>query len=216
MLNRLTRLLYTAVPASQSIMSGSVVPTVPSALASYEVTSKNTEPSGKVEIATFANGCFWGTQQIFDKYYGPDRGVKTRVGYTGGDEKYKNPSYRQVCSGETGYAEACQVEFDPALVGYAELVELFYRTHDPTTKNRQGNDSGTQYRSGIFTNTAEQEEIAKTVTDEVQAKHFDPKSKRIVTIIAPAGQWYTAEEYHQKYLDNNPNGYHCSTHRLHW
>lgn len=76
----------------------------------------------QVEVATFANGCFWGTQQIFDKYYGPTRGVKTMVGYIGGDEKFKNPSYRQVCSGDTGYAEACKVEYDPELVGYAELV----------------------------------------------------------------------------------------------
>jgi len=214
MLNRLTRLLY-STSTSQSIMSASLVPTVPSALASYEITSKNTEPSGKVEVATFANGCFWGTQHVFDKYY-KSRGIKTTVGYIGGDDKFKNPSYRQVCSGETGFAEACKVEYDPELVGYAELVETFYRTHDPTTRDRQGNDQGTQYRSAIFTHSPSQAEIAHKVTAEVSEKYFAPKGKEIVTAIDDAGTWYDAEAYHQKYLDNNPNGYQCYTHIPHW
>ncbi|KAG8908793.1 Peptide-methionine (S)-S-oxide reductase [Tulasnella sp. 403] len=217
MLNRLTRLLYTTTPTAQTTMIGRVVPTVPTALASFETTSKHTEGSGKVEVATFANGCFWGTQQIFDKHYGTKHGlISTNVGYTGGDDKYKGVTYRQVCSGETGFAEACRVEFDPDLVGYAELVEFFYRTHDPTTKDRQGNDTGTQYRSAIFTHSPEQEEIAKRVTQEVDEKYFAPKGKKIVTLLEPAREWYTAEAYHQKYLDNNPSGYHCFTHRLHW
>lgn len=120
----------------------------------------------------------------------------TVVGYTGG--KVDSPSYRQVCSGSTEHAEACKVTFDPSKVSYAELVEFFYRTHDPTQLNRQGFDSGTQYRSGIFTHSAEQMETAKKVTQEVQAKHFDPKGKKIVTVIQEAGKWWDAEEYHQK------------------
>ncbi|KAG8914541.1 Peptide-methionine (S)-S-oxide reductase [Tulasnella sp. 408] len=201
---------------AQKVVPGSLIPTVPSAIASYETTSKNTEASGKVEVATFAHGCFWGTQEVFDKYFGPTRGVKTTVGYTGGEDKFKNPTYRQVCSGSTGFAEACKVEYDPTLVGYAELVEFFYRTHDPTTPNRQGNDRGTQYRSAIFTHSPEQTEIARKVTEEVQAKHFTPKGLKIVTAIDDAGTWYDAEAYHQKYLEENPDGYHCSTHILHW
>jgi len=211
MLGRLSSLLH----ARPTVMPGPVVPTVPTALAAYEATSTNTEASGKIENAIFANGCFWGTEQIFKANYGK-RGVQTEVGYIGGDDKYKNPTYKQVCSGATGFAEACKVEFDPSLVGYAELVEFFYRTHDPTTVDRQGNDRGTQYRSAIFAQSPEQTEIAKIVTAEVDEKYFKPKGQRIVTGIGSAQTWYTAEQYHQKYLDINPNGYHCPTHVLHW
>ncbi|KAG9007322.1 Peptide-methionine (S)-S-oxide reductase [Tulasnella sp. JGI-2019a] len=200
MLGRLSGFLNASRP-SQTAMSGSVIPTVATALASYEVTSKNTESSGKVEVATFANGCFWGTQHLFDHYYGPKGGViKTDVGYIGGNDKFKNPTYNQVCSGTTGYAEACKVEFDPERVGYAELVEFFYRSHDPTTVDRQGADKGTQYRSVIFTQSLEQAEIAKKVTAEVDEKYFKPKGQRIVTGIESAPTWYTAEAYHQVHI----------------
>ncbi|KAK0236840.1 peptide methionine sulfoxide reductase [Armillaria nabsnona] len=171
------------------------------------------------EIATFASGCFWGVEHIFLKHYPPAQGkgiIKTSVGYTGGKETSQNPGYRAVCSGETGHAEAVKIEFDPAIVKYDELVEFFYRTHDPTTANRQGADTGTQYRSAIFTNSPEQEAIAKRMTEEVQAKHFTPKGKTIVTEILEAGPWWDAEEYHQLYLFKNPSGYQCPTHRLHW
>ncbi|SJL08354.1 related to Probable peptide methionine sulfoxide reductase [Armillaria ostoyae] len=171
------------------------------------------------EIATFASGCFWGVEHIFLKHYPPAQGkgiLKTTVGYTGGKEASQNPGYRAVCSGETGHAEAVKIEFDPAIVKYDELVEFFYRTHDPTTANRQGADTGTQYRSAIFTNSPEQEVIAKRVTEEVQTKHFTPKGKTIVTEILEAGPWWDAEEYHQLYLFKNPSGYQCPTHRLHW
>ncbi|KAG8916831.1 Peptide-methionine (S)-S-oxide reductase, partial [Tulasnella sp. 417] len=171
-------------------LSGSLAPTTPLAIASYETTSKNTEPSDKVELATFANGCFWGTQELFDKYFGPTRGMKTTVGYTGGDEKFKNPTYSQVCSGTTGFAEACRVEYDPALVGYTELIE---------------------YRSTIFTHSLEQTQIAHKVTEEVQDKYFSPRGLKIITAIVDAGTWYDAEAYHQKkYLELNPD--HGSTH----
>ncbi|KIO22097.1 hypothetical protein M407DRAFT_245294 [Tulasnella calospora MUT 4182] len=199
-----------------TVVPGSLVPTIPSAIASYETTSKNTIPSGKVEVATFANGCFWGTQELLDKYLGPTRGVNTTVGYTGGDEKLENPTYSQVCSGTTGFAEACTVEYDPELVGYAELVEFFYRSHDPTTLNRRANDPRGQYRSAIFTHSPEQTRIAHKVTEEIQEKHFSPKQLKIVTTINDAGTWYDAEADHQKkYLELNPD--HGSTHNiLHW
>ncbi|KAF7345754.1 Peptide methionine sulfoxide reductase [Mycena venus] len=153
------------------------------------------------EIAIFASGCFWGTEHIFVKHFPLPRASSRRV---------------SVCSGETQHAEAVRIEFDPKIVSYAELVEFFYRTHDPTTVNQQGGDVGTQYRSAIFTTTPEQAETAKRVTKEVQAKHFTPNGTKIVTAIDAAGPWWDAEAYHQLYLFNNPNGYQCSTHRLHW
>jgi len=173
------------------------------------------------EIAIFASGCFWGTEHIFLKHYprepAPGKGItKTMVGYIGGKAESSNPDYRTVCNGTTGHAEALRIEFDPDVVGYAELVEFFYRTHDPTTVNRQGGDAGTQYRSAIFTTTPEQMAVARRVTDEVQAKHFTPKGSKIVTEIREAGPWWDAEDYHQLYLFKNPGGYQCPTHRLHW
>ncbi|EAU87877.1 peptide methionine sulfoxide reductase [Coprinopsis cinerea okayama7 len=175
--------------------------------------------SGQPEIATFASGCFWGVEHIFLKHFPPseNKGIlKTAVGYTGGKETASNPDYKSVCSGSTGHAEAVRIEFDPSIVSYDQLVEFFYRTHDPTTLNRQGADTGTQYRSAIFTHSQTQEEIAKRVTEEVQQKHFTPIGKKIVTEILPAGKWWDAEDYHQLYLFKNPSGYQCPTHRLHW
>lgn len=142
--------------------------------------------------------------------------MKTSVGYTGGKEDKADPSYQQVCSGNTGHAEACRIEFDPSIVKYEELVEFFYRTHDPTTMNQQGGDRGSQYRSAIFTSDDEQMTIAKRVTEQVQKDHFDAKGKKVVTQIVPAGQWWNAEDYHQEYLHKNPSGYQCPTHRLWW
>ncbi|KAI0046808.1 peptide methionine sulfoxide reductase [Auriscalpium vulgare] len=171
------------------------------------------------EIATFAAGCFWGVEHILLKQWPikNDTGIlRTEVGYTGGRDDVKDPDYRLVCSGATGHAEALKIEFDPAKITYAELVEYFYRTHDPTTVNAQGADHGTQYRSAIFYNTPEQETVARRVTEEVQAKHFAPRGKKIVTTIDKAGPWYKAEDYHQEYLFHNPSGYQCPTHHLHW
>ncbi|KAF9078114.1 peptide methionine sulfoxide reductase [Rhodocollybia butyracea] len=179
----------------------------------------SSDASASIQVATFAAGCFWGVEHIFLKHYPPteNKGIlKTAVGYTGGKASVQNPGYREVCSGETDHAEALRIEFDPSVVSYAELVEFFYRTHEPTTLNRQGNDRGTQYRSAIFTHSPDQFEVAKRVTAEVQAKHFTPKGETIVTQIAEAGPWYDAEQYHQLYLFKNPSGYQCPTHRLQW
>ncbi|EJD04744.1 peptide methionine sulfoxide reductase [Fomitiporia mediterranea MF3/22] len=174
---------------------------------------------GPVETATFASGCFWGTEHIFLKKYPPQEGkgiLKTRVGYTGGRDDAENPSYQDVCTGRTGHAEAVRIDFDPEKVSYGELVEYFYCTHDPTTVNRQGADTGTQYRSAIFYHSPEQKRIAEQVTQDVQKAHFDRRNAKIVTSIEPAGMWYDAEEYHQEYLFKNPSGYQCPTHREHW
>jgi len=171
------------------------------------------------EIATFASGCFWGTEHIFLKHYPikDDKGIlKTAVGYTGGKAEVENPSYRDVCSGGTDHAEAVRIEFDPAKLSYAELVEFFYRTHDPTQLNHQGGDHGTQYRSAIFYHSPEQKEVAERVTEEVQKKHISKRGKTIVTQIVAAGPWFDAEEYHQEYLFKNPSGYQCPTHKLNW
>jgi len=165
-------------------------------------------PSGS-EKATIAAGCFWGVEHMFRKEFKGKGLYDARVGYIGGDTS--NPSYRSVCSGSTGHAEALQVSFDPSQVTYRTLLEYFYRMHDPTTSNRQGPDSGSQYRSGIFYHSPEQEEIARDVTKKVNEKWWKGK---VVTEILPAGEWWDAEDYHQKYLDANPGGYECPSHFL--
>jgi len=156
-----------------------------------------------------ASGCFWGVEHIFRKHFGKGKGLlDARVGYTGGGDKA--PTYRSVCSGTTGHAESLLVLFDPDKVSYRQLLEFFYKTHDPTTKDQQGYDEGTQYRSAIFANDEEQLKIAKDVTEKVGKEWF--KDRPITTEVTMAGPWFDAEDYHQLYLDNNPYGYKCSTH----
>ncbi len=142
--------------------------------------------------AVFAAGCFWGVQAAFDRVSGV---VRTTVGYTGGHTP--NPTYRDVCTDTTGHAEAVLVEFDPAKVSYRQLVEYFFRIHDPTTLNRQGPDTGSQYRSAIFYFSPEQQAIATAVRDSL-AKSGQFR-RPIVTEIVPASDFWPAEEYHQKY-----------------
>lgn len=153
------------------------------------------------ETATFAAGCFWGVEDAFMQQDGV---VSTTVGYTGGH--MESPSYRDVCTGATGHAEAVQVVYDPAIISYEALLDLFFRLHDPTTLNRQGPDIGSQYRSAIFYHTPQQEAAAQSITDHLeQSGRF---SRPIVTEIVPAAPFYPAEEYHQKY--NQKHGRHCS------
>ena len=154
--------------------------------------------------ATFAAGCFWGVEKILAKIPGV---VSTRVGYAGGTRA--NPSYEQVCQGDTGHAEAVEVTFDPARVGYGELLITFWEWHDPTTLNRQGPDVGAQYRSAIYTHDEEQAALAQRSKQLLEEGKV--YSSPITTEIAPAAVFYTAEEYHQKYLKKNPFGY-CSHH----
>ncbi len=147
-----------------------------------------------MEKATFAAGCFWGVEVAYRRVPGV---TTTRVGYTGGDEA--DPSYESVCTGRSGHAEAVEVTFDPARVGYDDLLEVFWAVHDPIQRDRQGPDLGSQYRSAIFTHGPEQEAAARASLARLAAANSYPGE--IVTEIAPAGPFYTAEDYHQQYLE---------------
>lgn len=150
-------------------------------------------------IATFAAGCFWGVEAKFRQL----PGVKnTRVGYTGGHTE--NPDYKLVCTGETGHAEAIEVEFDPAVISFGQLLDFFWQIHNPTTPNRQGPDVGTQYRSAVFYHDAEQREQAENRKQELNANGVF--SQPIVTEITAASEFYPAEEYHQCYLEKRGQG----------
>ena len=154
------------------------------------------------EKAILAGGCFWGMEKAFSEMDGV---VSTQVGYTGG--AVKNPGYELVCTGLTGHAEAIEVVYDPSKVSYDDLLEFFFRHHDPTTLNRQGPDIGSQYRSAVFYHSPEQQKSALKTKELLDRS--DIFKKPIVTKIEPAGEFYTAEDYHQKYLKKNPHGY-CS------
>ena len=145
-----------------------------------------------MEKATFGAGCFWGVEAAFRQLAGVR---ETQAGYMGGD--LENPSYQDVCTDRTGHAEVVEVTFDPAVTTYQDLLKVFWENHDPTTKNRQGPDVGTQYRSVIFFHSPEQEQEARRSRDEAQ-KHF---KRPIVTEIVPATRFWRAEEYHQQYLE---------------
>jgi len=147
----------------------------------------------KLEVATFAAGCFWGVEERFRCLPGV---VKTTVGYIGG--KKENPTYEQVCASLTGHAEAVQIEFDPKKTGYRALLGVFWSSHNPTTPNRQGWDIGTQYRSAIFFHSKAQEKAARESL--VALDRSGKWTGRVVTQIVPAGMFWPAEEYHQKYL----------------
>ena len=152
-----------------------------------------------LHVATFAAGCFWGVEEIFRKI----NGVKsTIVGYTGGT--FENPTYEDVCTDETGHAEAVQLQYDPKEVSYEQFLKVFWSIHDPTTKNRQGPDIGSQYRSMIAYHTPEQEALARKSKEELE-KSGRFKNK-IVTEIVPASTFYKAEEYHQKYYQKRGGG----------
>jgi peptide-methionine (S)-S-oxide reductase len=158
-----------------------------------QVTTINNE---KMDTATFANGCFWCTEAIFEEL----KGVASAVsGYTGGHTE--NPTYKEVCNGTTGHAECIQITFDPSIISYDELLEVFWKTHDPTTLNRQGNDIGTQYRSAIFYHSEEQKQKAAHYKKELDES--GAWSNPIVTEISPFTIFYPAENYHQQYFEVN-------------
>lgn len=161
-----------------------------------KVTKTKKEWKAAVETAVFAAGCFWGVEYKFGQVPGV---LETQVGYTGG--LTKNPNYQDVCTDATGHAEAVRVTFDPAQIGYEDLVRKFFSFHDPTQLNRQGPDVGTQYRSAIYCLDAVQKTAAEKVRAEVEKS--GAFRKRILTDIVPAGEFYKAEEYHQKYYEKN-------------
>jgi len=154
------------------------------------------------EIATLAGGCFWCLEAVYQEMEGV---LRVESGYMGGT--VENPTYEQVCTGRTGHAEVVQVTFDADEISYRDVLEVFFAIHDPTTRDRQGNDVGTQYRSAIFPQTPGQKATAERVIARVQAsgKWRQP----ITTSIEPAGTWYSAEGYHQDYLRKHPGGYSC-------
>ena len=153
------------------------------------------------EVAILGGGCFWCVEAV----YLEARGVtKVESGYMGG--QVDNPTYEQVCSGTTGHVEVVRLEFDPSVIGYREILEIFFTIHDPTTQNRQGNDVGPQYRSAIFTTSPEQETTARKVMDEMRLVWDAP----IVTQILPEDTWYKAEEYHQNYFAQHPLQGYCA------
>lgn len=152
-----------------------------------------------VEKATFGAGCFWGVEEAFRQMPGV---IDTKVGYAGGT--LENPTYRDVCSDRTGHAEVVQVTFDPALISYRQLLDSFFNLHDPTTRNRQGPDVGSQYRSVVFFHSPDQEREARALITQLQSSG---RFKRpIVTQIEPAPQFYEAEDYHQRYLQKQGLG----------
>lgn len=166
-----------------------------------KITMNSTEQKN-LELATFGNGCFWCTEAIFEQLEGV---YKVESGYAGGN--VKNPSYKEVCTGNTGHAEVIRLSYDPKKISYRELLDVFFNTHDPTTLNRQGADVGTQYRSAIFYHNDEQKaEAEKMIADLEKAKVFDDT---VVTEITAINNYYVAENYHQDYYNNNKNAGYC-------
>lgn len=157
-----------------------------------------------MEIATLAGGCFWCLEAVYDQVKGV-RSVES--GYIGG--QVDNPTYEQVCGGRTGHAEAVRIIFDPQVVTYRDLLNIFFAIHDPTTLNRQGNDSGTQYRSAIFYHSPEQKQMAEEVIAAVSEERL--YHNPIVTEVTPAGRWFEAEAYHQEYFARNPFQGYCTS-----
>lgn len=170
-------------------------------LLSLNLSGKN-DMNNKLEIATFGGGCFWCTEAIYERVIGVQ---KVESGYSGGD--VANPDYKLVCSGTTGHAEVVQITFDPEKVTFLELLEIFFKTHDPTTLNRQGADVGTQYRSIVLYHNEQQKRTAQQVIQQLNSEHIwkDP----IVTQVEPFKVFYPAEDYHQEYYENNPNQGYC-------
>jgi peptide-methionine (S)-S-oxide reductase len=161
------------------------------------------QPQNGKEIAVFAGGCFWCTEAVFLELKGVE---SVQSGYIGG--KTQNPTYEEVCSGYSGHAEAIKIVFNPTQITYGELLEIFFATHDPTTINRQGADVGSQYRSEVFTTTAEQKELAKAYIDLLNEENTF--GKKVVTKVTDASAFYVAEDYHQNYYNQNKDKSYCT------
>ena len=155
------------------------------------------------EITTLGGGCFWCLEAVFDEMAGV---ISVESGYMGGH--VENPTYRAVCTGSTGHVEVVQVTFDPSVTTFREILEVFFAIHDPTTRDRQGNDSGPQYRSAIFYHSPDQKAVAEEVIREIEREKI--WSNPVVTEVRPAEKFYVAEDYHQEYFAKNPNQGYCS------
>ncbi len=162
-----------------------------------------------IEKAILAGGCFWGVEELVRAFPGV---ADTNVGYTGG--QFENPTYKDMTTGKTGHAEAIEISFDTDKTDFTKILEYFFQLHDPTTRNRQGNDIGTQYRSAIFYLNDEQKRVAEGVIAKLDASGKWPG--KIVTEVVPASKFYAAEDYHQDYLRKNPGGYTCHWVRPNW
>ncbi len=173
-------------------------------MSATDSTTRPTAPdsTGSQEVALLGGGCFWCLEAVYDQMKGV---LHTESGYAGGAGA--NPSYREVCGGRTGHAEVVQVTFDPSVIAYRDLLEVFFTIHDPTTLNRQGADAGTQYRSVIFYNTPEQRATAQAVIADLSAQQL--YSDKFVTELSPAPTFYEAEDYHQEYFDRNGGQPYC-------
>lgn len=163
----------------------------------------NNDTMENIQKATLGGGCFWCVEAVFEKI----NGVKNVVsGYSGGD--VVNPGYKEVSTGRTGHAEVVEISYDPSVITYEELLDIFFKTHDPTTLNRQGNDVGTQYRSVIFYHNEEQKDMAEQYIQKLEAS--GTFKDKIVTEVAPLTEFYVAEDYHQDYFANNPDQPYCT------
>ena len=205
-INRLLTILNpskTEIPAPEDALPGRDAPPfeVAERHAVLGSSIKPPFPDG-IEVAYFALGCFWGAERLFWQLEGVH---STAVGYMGGQTP--NPTYEEVCSGRTGHAEAVLVAFDPAVISYAELLKTFFEEHDPTQGMRQGNDLGTQYRSGIYYASESQNEVAEAALCSYDAALRTAGHDPVTTEIEPAGRFYYAEDYHQQYLHKVPGGY---------
>lgn len=160
------------------------------------------EENSNLELATFGAGCFWCVEAIFQELKGVNKVVS---GYMGGKTK---SSYKEVCTGLTGHAEVCQISYDPSIISFKDLLEVFWHVHNPTTLNQQGSDIGTQYRSVIFYNSSEQKELAETIKKKLNES--GAWSNPVITEITASSTFYTAENYHQDYFSNNSNQPYCS------
>lgn len=163
---------------------------------------ENMSETENTKLATFGGGCFWCVEAVFQRLDGV---VSVKSGYSGG--MVKDPTYEQICTGKTGHAEVCQVRFDPEKIGFDELLEVFFNTHDPTTKDRQGNDVGTQYRSVVFYHDDKQKQQTEQFIKKLNAS--DAFKDPIVTEVSPLGEFYAAEKYHQNYFNLNPKQGYC-------
>ncbi|MCC6370731.1 MAG: peptide-methionine (S)-S-oxide reductase MsrA [Bacteroidia bacterium] len=177
--------------------------------ANTNMETENTKPAekpatslGNTDTATFGAGCFWCVEAVFQRLNGV---MSIKSGYSGGT--VKNPSYKEVCNGTTGHAEVCQIVFDKSKISFEELLEVFWKTHDPTTLNSQGNDFGTQYRSAIFYHNLEQKQLAEKYKKELNEAHV--YNNPIVTEISPFTNYYPAEDYHQDYFNQNGSQGYC-------